>query len=176
MIWESYDWKEPLLDSAKYIRRVRVTEKTTERTLVRIEKEILLGFYSVRKLLNTYKVSDSIKKLKYKLIWHKNIKAITYLNWHHVEELYDLKTSNTEVRDIRFICDKFIHSYIFLPIDEGSKLAGFYVTTDRLKDKKCYYVSIDQVVSIFRTIGRDYPANFKQWIDPKSGKIEGSAW
>jgi hypothetical protein len=176
MIWESCYWKEPLLASSKYLRRVRITEKTIERTLVRIEKEILLGFYSVRKLLDTYKVSDSSKKLKYEIIWHKNIKPITYFNWHHVEELYDLKTRNSETRYIRFICDQFIHSYIFLPVDKESKLAGFYVTTDRLKNQKCYYVNIDHVVSIFRTIGRDYPANFKQWVDPKSGEIVGSAW
>jgi hypothetical protein len=176
MIWESCYWKEPLLDSAKYLRSGRITEKTTERTLVRIEKEILMGFYSVRKLLDTYKVSDSSKKLKYKLIWHKNIKPTTYLNWHHVEELYDLKTHNAEARDIRFICDKFIHSYIFLPVDDKSKLIGFYVTTDRLKNQKCYFVSIDNVLSIFRTIGRDYPANFRQQVNPRTGEIEGSAW
>lgn len=176
MIWDSCYWKEPLLDSAKYLRSVRITERTTERSLVRIEKEILMGFYSVRKLLDTFKVSDSSKKLKYELIWHNNIKRVSYLNWHHVDELYDLKTRNSETRGVRFICDKFIHSYIFLPVDYKSKLKGFYVTTDRLKNQKCYFVSTDIVVSIFRTIGRDYPANFKQWVNPTTNEIDSSAW
>ena len=176
MIWESGYWKDPLLKSADYLRRVRLTDKTTERTFVRIEKEVLMGFYSVRKLLDTYKVSDKCKRQRYDLLWHKNIKTVTYLNWHHVDELYDLENDNTETRDIRFVCDKFIHSYIFLPDEDEGRLRGFFVTTDRLKNVKCYFVSIDDVVSIFRSVGRDYPSNFSQTVNMENGEIESSAW
>jgi hypothetical protein len=176
MIWESCYWKEPLIKSASYLRRVRLTERTTERTFVRIEKEVLMGFYSVRKLLDTYKVSDKCKQQKYDLMWHQNIKKVTYMNWHHIDELYDLNRSNSESRDIRFLCDKFIHSYIFLPVEGESGLDGFFVTSDRLKNDKCYFVSLDNVVSIFRSVGRDYPSNFQQTVNPESGEIESSAW
>jgi hypothetical protein len=176
MIWESCYWKEPLIESAKYFRRLRLTERTSERTFVRIEKEIMMGFYSVRKLLDTFKVSDDSKKLKYDVVWHRNIKAVSYHNWHHVDELYDLEKCHTEARDIRFICNKFIHSYVFLPIEEDMKLKGFYITTDTLKNNKCYFISIDNVVSIFRTIGRDYPAHFQQSVNLESGEIESSVW
>lgn len=176
MIWESCYWKEPLLESAKYLRRLRLTDRTTERTFVRIEKEIMLGFYSVRKLLDTFKVSDSSKKLKYDVFWHKNIRPVTYHNWHHIDELYDLEKNHTESRDIRFICDKFIHSYVFILAEEDMRLKGFYITTDTLKNKKCYFVSTDSVISIFRTIGRDYPANFQHSVNTETGEIESSVW
>lgn len=176
MIWESSNWKEPLIETANYLKRVRLTERTTEKTYVRIEKEVLIGFYSVRKLLDTYKVSDACKKQKYSIDYYKNIKAITYLNWHHVEELYDLSKKNIEIRNIRYICDKFIHSYLFLPVENNSKLDGFYVTTDHIKNKKCYFISTENVVKIFRSVGRDYPAHFSQSYNSDTGEFESSAW
>jgi len=136
----------------------------------------MMGFYSVRKLLDTFKVSDDSKTLKYDVLWYKNIKPVTYYNWHHIDELYDLRKTHTESRDIRFICDKFIHSYVFVQIEDDAKLKEFYITTDTLKNKKCYFVSIDSIISIFRIIGRDYPANSKRSVNTETGEIEISAW
>ena len=44
MIWESSYWKEPLLKSATWLRKIRLSENTQERTFVRIEKELFIGF------------------------------------------------------------------------------------------------------------------------------------
>jgi hypothetical protein len=175
MIWESSDWKEPLLKTANYLRRVRFSDNTSEKTLVRIEKEVLIGFYSVRKLLDTFKVSDSTKALKFKVTYFKNIKKITYHNWHHIDELYDLSKADYEVRKIRNICDLFIHSYIYMPSGDF-KITGFYVTSDLTKDKKCYFISIDILLSIFRTVGRDYPSCFEQKFNQKTNEIVSKVW
>ena len=65
MIYESHYWKEPLLASAKWLSKLRLIENTRETTYVKLEKELMLGFYSVRKLIETIKISDSTKKLKF---------------------------------------------------------------------------------------------------------------
>lgn len=175
MIWESSYWKEPLLEAATWLRRVRFRENTRERTYVRIEKEIFIGFYAIRKLLDTFKVSDSTKKAKYNIVWHPNIKPVNDLNWHRIDELYDLERSGTEARDIGFLCNLFVHSFIFVVSGE-ERLDGVFVASDKTKNKKVYFVSLSYIQSIFRLVGRDYPANASFVRNPKTGEIDGSAW
>jgi len=112
MIWESSYWKEPLIKAADWLRRVRFRENTREVTFVRIEKEIFVGFYAIRKLLDTVTVADSTKKQTYELVWYPNIRSVDMLNWHRLEELYNMKRERKETRDIRFICNLFIPKLI----------------------------------------------------------------
>ncbi|MEI6874502.1 MAG: hypothetical protein WCL50_05155, partial [Spirochaetota bacterium] len=66
MIHESYYWKQPLLVSAGRLKRYRKARQLGQKQLLRIEKDVLIGFYSVRKLLETpFKISDGIKKATY---------------------------------------------------------------------------------------------------------------
>lgn len=176
MIWESANWKEPLLHSATWLRRKRLTSGTREATYVRIEKEIFLGFYSVRKLLDTYKVSDTIKAMEFSVKSHPNLKPVNYMNWHHIDRLYDLSQSAEENRDIRYLCNRFMHSYVFLINEENERLAGFYVASDHDKNKKIYYISLDTVINIFRLVGRDYPAFGYRYFDKETGDLVIKSW
>ena len=175
MIWESVYWKEPLLKSAAWLRSVRLSGATQERTLVKIEKEIFIGFYSIRKLLETLKVTDSTKNKKFELEWFQNSKKPNYLNWYHIERFYDLTKSNKESRDIGYICNLFIHSYVFLISGEG-KIYGSYVSTDKLKNKKLYFVSLNNILSIFRLVGRDYPSSSQFVKKPETCEFKGKVW
>lgn len=174
MIYESSYWKEPLLKAATWLRRVRLGENVRETTLVKIEKELFVGFYSIRKLLETVKVSDSTKKKKFDLVWHPNKMPVDWLNHHIVEEHYDLTKSNQESRDIGFICNLFIHSYVFTLVGEN-KLEGVYVASDRTKNQKVYYVPIEVVLSAFRLVGRDYPSRLVLTRNPETGEFEAEA-
>lgn len=157
MIWESYCWKKSILKSREYISRVRLSASTSERTLVRIEKEIFWGFYAARKLLDTFKVCNTTKKIRFDLITHPAIRCVDYFNWHQLHRNYDLSLRKLEIRDIRFLCNQFIHSYIFLINEAGNQIGGFFVSSDRDRNTKCYYVKRSQVLSAFRAIGVSDP-------------------
>lgn len=175
MIWESSYWKEPLLKAATWLRRVRFRETTREATLVRIEKEIFVGFYGIRKLLDTVKVSDSTKKQNYELVWHPNIKPVDTLNWHRFDELYDMEREGRETRDIRFLCNLFIHSFVFI-VNGEDRLEGVYVASDMTKNKKLYYVPLGHILTIFRLVGRDYPANLSFERIQETGELKSRVW
>ena len=176
MIWESKYWKEPLLKSARYLQRLRLSDRTSERTFVRIEKEVFLGFYSIRKLLDTFKISDSTKAMKFEVAWHPNRLPVDYMNWHKIEENYDLSIQKSETRDLRFICNQFIHSYIFIPSECDNRLDGFFVASDRERLTKCYFVKLEQVLQAFRVVGNDYPANLQLHRDSATGQFRGGVW
>jgi hypothetical protein len=63
LILESCYWKDPLLESA--IRLCEFSESTTleESQMVQTEKDIFIGFYAIRKLMDTVKIKDSTRDL-----------------------------------------------------------------------------------------------------------------
>ena len=176
MIWESCYWKEPLLKAAKWLRSIRLGENTQERTYVRIEKEIFWGFYSIRKLLDARtKLSDHTYELRFSLKTFKNVKKVDELNWHKLDELYDLEDSNIEQRDIRYLCNQFIHSFVFIPSGE-TRLEGIYIASDRIRNQKLYFVSLDQILRAFRAVGRDYPSAHFYERDLETGSFKINSW
>ncbi|MBX9917599.1 MAG: hypothetical protein K2Y07_10250, partial [Nitrosomonas sp.] len=117
MIHESEYWKTPLLRAAAWLEKLRINEESAERSLVRVEKEIFIGFYSVRKLLDTFKVSDKTKAMTFELQWFPCIRKVDYFNAHRIDTLFDLNKINKETRDVQFLCNQFIHSFIFVPVE-----------------------------------------------------------
>jgi len=159
MIWKSSDWKKPLLRMAKRLEKLKTTKDITDKQFVQIEKDIFIGFYSIRKLIDTLtKVTDDTKNLKVSILWHPNIKNVTLRNYLYINELYDLQIRQEETRDIYFISSRIIHSFIFSPLlSEEGELEGILFTSDIDKNKKIYYMNIDLVIKVFRIVGNDYP-------------------
>lgn len=158
MIHESLYWKAPLIRSANWLERLRFDENSEGRALVRFERELFTGFYSIRKLFETFKLSVSTKSLVFHLQWSPCIKMVDYFNAHRIDELFDLQAIQSEDRDLAFLCNQFIHSYVFVPVlHKAGTLAGVYVSSDRTRHEKLYFVELNQVIHAFRTVGRDYP-------------------
>lgn len=173
MIWDSKEWKEQLLTTASWLTKVRIAENTRESTYVRLEREVLLGAYSVRKLLDTLKVKDSTKRICLGIDRYENRVRVSHLNMHKIAEAYDLSSKRSEERNLRFICDRFIHSYVLIPgADSNDRLEGFFVTTDRDRNTKLYWVPLDVLLKMFRMVGRDYPTEATWWRDPANGDVQ----
>ena len=153
------------------LRRLSSADHLTQTQYVQLEKDIFLGFYTVRKLFETVtKVSDATKAKKLQLVWYPNKKAVTWRNNHRVDELYDLGAAHKENRDLWFICGRIIHSFIFVPVlsDQGG-LAGIMFTSDTDKNERIYSLDIESVIDVFEIVGKDYPGNIQVSRDPISG-------
>ena len=146
MIWESSYWKEPLLKTATWLRRMRLKARSGEAILVKLEKERMIGFYSVRKLLDNLMVSDQLKERLFQVTWYANQRPVDFLNWHQIDRLFDLEKPQSELRDIEFICDRLIHSFVFVPDFDDERLRGVFVATDTDRRQKVYFVSADLLV------------------------------
>lgn len=135
-----------------------------------------MGFYSIRKLLDTFKVSDSTKSMQFNLACHPNRRPVDYINWHDIDQNYDLTVQKLEKRDLRYLCNQFVHSYVFLPSKDHNRLGGFFVVSERERNTKCYFIELWQVLKVFRTVGKDYPTNMQLLRDPSSSQFYGNAW
>lgn len=160
MIHESRYWKTPLVRGANWLNRVVITEENDEAALARAEREVFIGFYAIRKLLQTLKLSESTRRLRSELEWFapRPGQTVDYFHRSNVDELYDLDYPTKEVRDLGFMCNQVIHSYVFVNMtNEEGKLAGFFVSSDTMRRRRLYFFSLPVVVDAFRAVGRDYP-------------------
>lgn len=162
MIHESRHWKTPLIKSAGWLERLQIHEDSSESVWARIEREIFVGFYSVRKLIQTFKVSNSTSflQLQVKYFPIRPGEVVDYFNRSDIDELYDLGNPTVETRDIGFFCNQVIHSYVFIiSLDEHGALEDFFLASDTMRRHRLYFVSLKHVLHIFRTVGRDYPGD-----------------
>lgn len=168
MILESCYWKDPLLTSADGLENLRLADD--EGKFVRVERELFLNFYGIRKLLDTFKIGDSTRNLTVTVHKHKCLKRVDYFNSHRIDELYDLSVSMPETRDLKFICNQFVHSFVFsIASDKTDNFSGCFVASDRIRNTTLYFIPLSSILTAFRTVGNDYPTELRMHRDPKTG-------
>lgn len=173
MIYESESWKEPLRRTARWLKKTRVVVGFEERVLVKAEREIFLGFYAARKLLDTYKVSESINKPRYKISYHPVVegRVVDYLNRSRVLDNYDLTKAASELRDLTYLANQVIHSYVFeFAIDECGAIEGVFVASDTIRHQRLYYIPSSLMIDIFSAVGSDSVTDQRLVRDPKTGQ------
>ena len=177
MIIESCYWKDPLLKSALRFREFSRTKKPEESDLVQIELDVFLGFYSIRKLMDTIKISDKTKQFQLSLEWYPNIEKVNIMNIHHPDKLYDFNTKNKMVKDLRFICNQIIHSYIFfICVSENGYFGGIFCSSDTYKNSKLFFITLASLIEIFETVGNDYPNHMSMIRDAETGQCNAHTW
>ncbi|MFK3659449.1 hypothetical protein ACI2I2_02880 [Scandinavium sp. NPDC088450] len=171
MIHESGYWKDDLLKTADRLELRLVQTRWGEKNLYTIEKEVFIGFYSVRKLIESKKISDSIKTKLYNVKefpYNGNINTIA--TWFKAED-YSFDQAIPSKINIVSLCNQFIHSHHFLPfLPNGKNLIGFFFCSDLKRTSGLYFITLFDVVDIFRTIGRNYPSSM-QMTRTQSGKV-----
>ena len=177
MITESYYWKKPLLAGAKIIQKHMDAEAVSEAQFTRIEREIFIGFYSIRKLLEaTGKVSANTRDMKVVLKQYKKRADQPVVDWYNRSKfwnLYDLENDTRESCDLLYVAHRMVHSFIFILSgnDEGH---GAFFTSDRDKERHLNFLSTDEIVRVFEMVGKDYPSSFHAWRDEVTGEMKWS--
>ncbi len=174
MIWESSYWKKPLLRLAKKYSLWKSPREWTERELVSLEKDIFVAFYSIRKLMDAWKLSDSALEMTVNVSVYQNKgKNVTYLNWDRIEELYDFSSMKIEQRKLRFICNQVIHSYVFtLDISKRGSFEGILFCSDYEKDKNLYGLDVTELINTLNVVGYDYPSSSHLVYNPSKGDYD----
>ena len=158
MIYESKFWKDDLLKQAEFLQ-TRITQKYwTENSLAYLEQILMLGFYSIRKLIEARKLSDIVANQKITVRTYKNNgKPVTRLNWTSIDKLYELCNAKSVAKDLIFFCHQFVHSYIFLAsFGENNDWDGVFINSDRERNQALYFIEIYKIVDLFEQTRNDY--------------------
>ncbi|NNJ14706.1 hypothetical protein CSV86_005325 [Pseudomonas putida CSV86] len=173
MIYDSEDWKKPLLRTANWLEKTRIKEYSAGRIYAKAEREIFVSFYTVRKLIETYKISESTKKIKLHLSYYPitSGKTVDYLNRHNILENYQTTKVQKELRDMNFVANQVIHSYVFeFATSEEGRIDGVFVASDKARHQRLYYYSMTLMLSIFRSVGLDVASEQHLIRDSETGQ------
>jgi hypothetical protein len=95
-------------------------------------------------------------------------KDVTIYNWDKIYKFYDLEAKQLSQRDLRFICNQIIHSYVFLPdIDDNGVFQAIVFCSDRERNINLFEIEVNDLINALRVIGKDYPAESRSTFNPK---------
>jgi hypothetical protein len=158
MILDSWVWKRDLARRGDVLQKRIQQQRWTEASCANVERDIFLSAYVVRKLLEAGKISDEVESTSLRAVEYYLRKECTVdiMNWHKLDELYDLSSGTETVVNIREYCNQIIHSFVFsLSFSESGGLDGFFVASDREKDRRLLYLNISTVAEALRCVTED---------------------
>ena len=149
MISESYFWKKELLKSFQTLAKFRIQKRRNEASFVNSEKAIMISAYIIRKLTDANKIPINFLNEKIQIKTFLPItRSINRFNCFRVDEVYNLNDYFFEIKDIRFLLNQLIHSFIFeFAINENNLVNGIFLNSDKNKDKKIYYIEYEWVLT-----------------------------
>ena len=112
MVIESLYWKEELARIAKTIRTVPKPKRWSERAVCTVERDVMLGFFIVRRMIELHKVSERITEMKIDVFGTPATKNITLMNRFSLDENYDWNAEKVEKKSVAYVCNQSIHAYL----------------------------------------------------------------
>jgi len=157
MIWESGPWKRYLARCVATLGQRKQQRRWTEASCAAVERDIFLSAYAVRKLLDAGMVSDEVESGSLRAVAHPPRGCmVDIMNWHRIDELYDLSTHTEVALSLRELCNQVVHSFVFsLAFAAPGGLEGFFVASDREKERRLLYFSIDAVADALLRVADD---------------------
>jgi len=130
-------------------------------------------------LAESIKLSDLVVQQQIELTaypWNGS-KKVTNRNYHKFDELYKLIPEKIP-RDLIFICNQIIHSYVFVPVLNGNRdaLHAVWFSSDRHRHQYLYEFELDRIIKLFMQVGKDYPNCGNYNFNPKTGDYDHSQW
>lgn len=163
MIIESIYWKEELHRIYDNIMPVAKPPRWSERRYNVLLRDITIGFFIIRKMIELNKVSSKIQNGLYCIFACNSICGkITRLNKFEIFELYDIDNEIEETKNILYIANQFIHSYTGIALrDRSRNWSDIYVVSDYERNNCIWRIPIATVCSIFVATAEDYPSSYK---------------
>jgi hypothetical protein len=149
-------------------------KRWTERSSAMLEKDVMVGFYAIRKLIESHTVADETRDTPIRLVAYRwTGKPVTYMNWHKIDQKYDLDHPVSRAMPVARIADLFIHSFVFMAsCDERGRLESILFNSDRTRRHHLYSVRVDDVVELFEKVGKDYPAASRAVFNEETGDYD----
>lgn len=160
LLSNSVPWKEELLRTADRLEKKITQRRWTERSAFLVEKDVMVGAYAIRKLLEApAKLSDSVKELRLPVLSHPLVAPAPPDWWDAIEwwDLYDMDSPEKKNVPLQYFCNLLIHSFVFAfhatPKDDG--LEGVFVNSEYESKKALIFIATGTFVELFRTVGND---------------------
>lgn len=159
MIGDSVPWKEDLLRVADSPERRTTQRRWTERTSFLVERDVMNAAYAVRKLNEARKISDELAGETVTAREHLLLgKPVDIWDRDAFYEHYDMEHTPSVELALADFYNQVIHSWVWTlsGAEEPPHLFdGIYVSSDRKRKSRVYFLAADTLVRVFRAVGHD---------------------
>lgn len=154
---ESYYWKQKLRRAAADFERRKRQSNWSIRSIVLFERELMIAFFCIRKLIEARKLTDACESHKIRALQFQNRGGRTdLLSLTEFYNVYDMPGGHQKDISIGFVSNQFIHSYFIFPaFSRRRRLAGVWVTSDFERYKALYRIPITPLVNAIRRVAND---------------------
>jgi hypothetical protein len=168
---ESCYWKEELARIARLLQPVRKPGRWTERKHCVLERELMVAFFIVRRMIEMHKVSSETKDLPLRVFaCPARGKIIHWRNADAIDELYNLGCETRMTKKPLYISNQFIHSYTSLIArDHTRNFADVYIVSDFDRKNCIWRVPTSEIRKLFLTAAHDYPHMLQLSFDAQKG-------
>lgn len=158
MIYESQYWKNDLQKNVFFLFEKLDQKAWREASFAAVEKRVMLSCYIVRKLAEASKIPPSLFGADVPLYSYKNKgKVVDMMNWHRLDELYEIEDAQKTTKPFSYIVNQIIHSFIFsFAFNDESKLEGILFNSDRSKKKQLYMIKVKDLIDVLSPIAQCY--------------------
>lgn len=166
---ESFYWKEFLLKTASELRHVKHPKPLTLRRMEIVERDIVISFFVLRRLIELHKVSNKVKDFQLSVFaWPSTGKLATLINKHRIDELYDYNKEKHQIKKPIYICNQIIHSYSMeLMIDDTRNWDSLLTVSDYDRKNCIWRIPMKTILKLLRTAAKDYPSRLKYTMNAK---------
>jgi hypothetical protein len=166
---ESYYWKKDLLKYSKQFNPVSKPPRWSERLQVNFEKDVIIAFFMIRKLIESTKLSSQTIEYKAQIFRSPCVKKVNNMNFWDIDELYDLEKEESIAKDVNFLCNQLIHGgATFAYREKDRNWGGIYTCSDFERDKYVYKIPLFEIIKILEIAGNDYPVKITMtYTEPK---------
>lgn len=154
---ESYYWKQKLRKAAAKLEHRRRQKTWPIRSIVLFERELMLVFFCIRKLIEAKKLTDECERRKIPTYRFPNRGGRSDLtSLAEFENVYDMSAGNRKDFTVGFVSNQLIHSYFIFPaFSRRRRLSGVWVTSDFERYKALYRIPIGPLISAIRHVAAD---------------------
>lgn len=156
---ESRYWKEELHRIAAQLHPRPRPKRWSERQHCIIERDLVIGFFIVRRLIELHKVSPAIRNFRMDTYFAPTRGTlVTRLNSGNVFALYDVGRERKTTTTPLSLSNQFVHAIAsFVTRDERRNWDSVFVVSDFDRNNGIWRVPVAGIRSLFEMASRDYP-------------------
>ena len=115
----------------------------------------------MRKLLENRKVPDALRSQRIPVEAFQTLNTPHFLNWHRIEDHFDISNSKKIEIDPPTLMNALIHSYVFvLSVNKSMSVTGFFVASDYGRKRRLYLAKLSTYLSLCRRMANAWPRSF----------------
>jgi len=128
-------------------------------------------------MLELHKFSPKITEMSLNVFSAQTTQNVNRRNYFCIEDSYDWTLEKKESKNVRYICNQFIHAYLsFLERDSNRYWSNSFIVSDFDKKEVIWRIPFSTITNLFKCASDDWPKSFLMAYDEKAGdyKVETS--